>query len=515
MFLYDSEEIREAERVAISEFGIPGILLMENAGRAASDVIAGRFPSAKLILVACGPGNNGGDGFVAARHFLRRSLSVKVLLSTSPEKITGDALFNLQVLQRMGTDILVSRDLSDEGLKSLMDTHDIVVDALLGSGSKGAPRGEISRIVAAIRGSVHVVSLDIPTGVDPSTGRVEGEAVRADLTVTMLARKTGLEIMPGRAFRGDIETVDIGVRAEVLLRSNPVCSLVEGDEVAAMLPTRGPDIHKGNRGLVLVVGGSSRYAGAPILSALGALRCGAGGVVVAAPAQTSSHSGYFPEIIFMEGISEDGFLSSETWDIILEKWGGRIDSVIIGPGLDRGQPAQDLFRRVWREWPGPLCVDGDALFALGRWTGRPSREHKSVITPHEGEAAALLSRERHSVSGSRLQSVLDLANLYDTTLLKGPASIVSDGTCVRVIPFVVPGLSVPGSGDVLSGAIGALLGMGLDAVDAATAGAYLHALAGRELEKEIGRDGIIATEIASAIPRAISLVGSGNGEWQC
>lgn len=514
LHLYDPADIREADRMAISELGVPGMVLMENAGRAASDVIAERFPSARSVIVACGPGNNGGDGLVAARHLLSRSLQVKILLSAPPENFKGDPAVNLQSAMRLGVEIFVSRDLSDEEMQVLVINQDLAVDALLGSGAMGAPRGEILRIVKAMQGDKPVVALDLPTGVDPSTGCVEGPAVRAVLTITMLARKTGLEIMPGRAFRGEIVTVDIGIPAEKVLKDTPGQVLLERADIASLLPKRNASIHKGERGLVMIIGGSARYSGAPVLSALGALRCGAGGVVVAAPAKTIDHPGCLPEMIFLEGRTEDGFLSTGTWDNIVEKWGKRIDSIVIGPGLDRGEPAQRLFRRVWEEWEGPLCIDGDALFSLAGWASRPVRAKVSVITPHEGEAAMLLSTAREDISKNRLRSARDLYAHYGTTLIKGPASIVVDHGGIRIIPFLVPGLSIPGSGDVLSGVIGALMAMGLEAGDAVSAGAYLHALAGKLLEDRNGSDGITASEVATAIPLAIRSVMSCNGDLQ-
>ena len=512
LYLYEPADIREADRIAISELGIPGMVLMENAGRASSDVIVDRFPSVRSVIVMCGPGNNGGDGLVAARHLLSKFLQVKILLSSAAENFKGDPAVNLQSLMRLGADIFVSSDLSDEEIKRMVMTQDLAVDALLGSGSRGAPRGEILRIVEAMEGYSPVVAFDIPTGVDPSTGCVEGLAVKAVLTITMLARKTGLEIMPGRVFRGDVVTVDIGVPAEKVLRNPASQVLLATADVASLLPKRNASIHKGERGLVMVIGGSARYSGAPVLSGLGALRCGAGGVLIAAPAQTISNSGGFPEMIFLEGETEDGFLSPRTWDIIVEKWGKRIDSVVIGPGLDRGKPAQKLFRRVWEEWEGALCIDGDALFALANWPERPARACGSVITPHEGEAAMLLSAKREDISKNRLRSARDLFAHYGTTLMKGPASIVVDSRGIRIIPFLVPGLSIPGSGDVLSGVIGALMAMGLEPGDALSVGAYLHALAGKELEDQNCSDGITASELAAAIPGAIKSVISCNGE---
>lgn len=508
--IYNTEAIREADLLAVSEYGIPAIILMENSGRGVSEVILKHFPSCKTVLVACGPGNNGGDGLVAARHLIIKGFQVKILLAAPQDSLGKESSINLNALIRMGTAIINSSCISDEEMLDLASNSDLAVDALLGYGSRGAPRGEVLRAVKALAAGIPVVAIDIPSGVDPTDGRVEGEAISATLTVSLLARKTGNEIMPGRALRGDLVTVDIGVPPEMILRNRPSQIVVEESHIASMLPQRDAAVHKGLRGLVLVIGGSSRYSGAPLLSALGALKCGAGGVVVAAPRSTISRSGFLPEAVFLEGEVAEGELTTAIWDLILEKWGKRIDAIIIGPGLDRGKNAQDLFKRVWREWEGPICVDGDSLFALSCWKNPPERKRTSVLTPHEGEAAALLSTDRNYVSQNRLRSAMELQKRYGTILLKGPGSIIAWGGTLRIIPFIVPGLSVPGSGDVLSGAAGALLASGLFPADAASSAAYLHALAGSILEARTGPEGITATEIANAIPLAINRTRSGS-----
>ncbi|HDQ93292.1 MAG TPA: NAD(P)H-hydrate epimerase, partial [Synergistetes bacterium] len=402
-YIFDPLDIREADSRAISGLGIPSIVLMENAGRGVADVISARFPVARKFLFVCGPGNNGGDGLTAARHIMVRGKEAVVILACDEGKFSPESARNLDILRKTGCYVMDSSSLSSEEISAVAFDNDIVVDALLGYGSSGAPRGEVLRVVEAISGSGTIVAVDIPTGVDPSDGRVEEAAVKASLTVTMLAEKTGLEIMPGRGYCGDIEIVDIGVPPSVVLPEKSGVSVFYPSDAGRVLPDWSERIHKGDRGLVLVVGGSARYRGAPVLSALGALRAGAGGVVVAAPETSYAFAGDHPEMIFTETSCDEGSLSPETWDLILNKWGGRIDSVVTGPGLDRGDSAGALFSRIWREWEGPLCVDGDALHFLARDASLLPQREQTVITPHEGEAAKLLSSERYNVSDYRLK----------------------------------------------------------------------------------------------------------------
>ncbi len=305
--------------------------------------------------------------------------------------------------------------------------------------------------------------------------------------------------------------MDIGVPPSVVLPEKSGVSVFYPSDAGRVLPDWSERIHKGDRGLVLVVGGSARYRGAPVLSALGALRAGAGGVVVAAPETSSAFAGDHPEMIFTETSCDEGSLSPETWDLILNKWGGRIDSVVAGPGLDRGDSAAALFSRIWREWEGPLCVDGDALHFLARDASLLPQREQTVITPHEGEAAKLLSSERYNVSDYRLKVARTIYKTYGTCVLKGACSLICGGSGIRIIPYILPGLSVPGSGDVLSGVVGALMGMGVATEDAASSAACLHAVAGSLLQQEKGFDGILAEEIAGALPRAINYARSLTG----
>ena len=504
MFIYDADDIRQAESFAIKELGAPSIILMENAARGVANAVKRRFLQARNILVACGVGNNGGDGAAAARLLMDMGRDVRILLVAPQEKCSEDLKINLELFHKLGGKTIMTPLLSDRELISLLHGADLVIDALLGTGSSGAPRGEVLRVIRSMNGTVPVVSIDIPSGVDPSTGETEGEAVKAALTVTLLARKAGLEIMPGRACRGDIETVDLGIPPDLVLKPRSAYELLGSEDISSFLPKIGPGIHKGDRGTVLVIGGSERYRGAPVLSALGALRAGAGCVLAAVPTSSIAMFSPYPEMILLEAESDNGCMTPLNWDRIMEKWGGRFNSVVIGPGLDRGKPSRALFRKVWNEWNGTLCVDGDALYALSEPPEFGARHGLTMITPHEGEAAVLLARTRDQVGAARLRSAVELSALFGAILLKGPGSLVSDGSRIGIMPFVVPGLSVPGSGDVLAGIIGAFSAAGLGTFEAIAAGAYVHGLAGKMLQNRKGFDGIIAREIANAVPFAIS-----------
>ncbi|HQO83815.1 MAG TPA: NAD(P)H-hydrate dehydratase [Synergistales bacterium] len=512
MYLFSADDIRLADRKAVDHFGVPPIILMENAARGVAEIVGERFPAASRILVACGGGNNGGDGLATARHLLKRGRKVTVLLAAPEEKLTPEGSVNLEILKRINCPIARSADLTDAGMRELAMGQDILVDALLGSGSKGAPRGETGRVIGSLSRTVPVVSIDIPSGVDPSTGEVEGEALEAVLTVAILARKIGQEIMPGRSFRGEVETVDLGIEAALLLPGPGKVELLDPLMVSGFLPPLPPFIHKGDRGIVLVIGGSERYRGAPLLAALGALMAGSGGVIAAVPAGSMPMFSRYPEIIPMEACTEDGAISPETWERIVETWKGKFKAVVIGPGLDRGRVPQDLVRRVWKDWDGPLCLDGDALHALSCCSDLDPRAAGTVVTPHEGEAALLLSVDTSEVKRCRYISALELSRRFGVALLKGPSSLVSESERVRVNPHVVAGLSVPGSGDVLSGVLGAFLVRGVNIFDAASSAAFVHGYAGKAVQDRKGPDGITATEIALEVPSVISRIRQAAGK---
>ena len=300
-YYYGSEAVRAADKKASGELGIPGEVLMENAGRAAAEIIAARYPGAESFLVLCGPGNNGGDGFVAARHLGIMGMKTEIIFTRATSEYTGEARFAAIAAERCGIKIFRSRDMSDAEIISSLDTS-VVVDALLGVGASGEPRGEVKRLIelSARAGCGHVVSLDIPSGVDPDTGETAAVSFRAELTISFLAMKPAHAIAPGVLRCGETVTVGIGVKPSLVLDAESELTGYDASDIPAMFPRHGADIHKGSRGSLLIVGGSSNFRGAPVLSALAALKAGCGLVALAAPESViASAASLLPEAIFI------------------------------------------------------------------------------------------------------------------------------------------------------------------------------------------------------------------------
>lgn len=499
---YDAETFRQADKAALDRTGLSSVLLMENAGRGAAEVLVRAYGKQSWVIL-CGPGNNGGDGFVLARHLLVAGFEVTVLLSQQKDQIRNEPGAFLQALTNMGCRILESPSLKDDEIARLLRGSDGIVDALLGTGSTGIVRGECERLLSLVPGKGPVmVSLDIPSGVDPSTGEVRSIAFRADLTLTFLAPKIGLRIMPGAAFAGKIEILPIGIPPAMILPSPQV----EGYRLEdAMLDWPKPrfEDHKGKKGTVLILGGSGRFRGAPLLAARAALRAGAGLVVLIVPgcvARAASLS--LPEAI-VAPVSDESecLIEPESAIRALREWKDRAGALVMGPGLGRIDSSAFLVDWVSRSWQKPVVLDADALHYLSGKTESPF----SLITPHEGEAGHLLGKTAETVSTSRLVCAKELARRFGTALLKGPFSICCEGDRSGVVLESTPALAVPGSGDVLSGIAGTLLAKGLQPWTAGLAAAWLHARAGLyHTRKFRSETGLLSHELADCLPAAIS-----------
>ena len=498
MGLYGPRELRQADRTAMDVFGVPGSLLMENAGRNAAEAILSRFQVPSVLILA-GKGNNGGDGFVVARHLALRGVVVEVILAAPADAFQGESALNLSILQSLGIPCEESSSLDDALLRAKISASPLVVDGLLGTGASGAPRGEIRRLISLSEGQGPIVSLDLPSGVDGATGEVADCAISALLTVTFLASKPGLHVLPGADRAGEVVVVDIGLPAERLLPPSSI-GLADPEDLTSrtLSPRRG--LHKGDRGTIVVVGGSRAYQGAPLLAALGALRSGAGVVIVAQPEKNlAAGASFLPEAVFEPLPLAGETLASSSLTSILSL-GDRADCLVVGPGLGRSPETADLVASLWREWDGPLLVDGDGLWALAERGEGLLRRTNALLTPHEGEAGRLLSTSPSLVAASRLRSVRRLADRWGTVLLKGWDSLIDDGTTTSIVSCGGPVLSVPGSGDVLSGMIGAFLAQGQEVPLAALAGALLHGRAGASWSEARGAHGLLAREIAEAAP---------------
>jgi ADP-dependent NAD(P)H-hydrate dehydratase / NAD(P)H-hydrate epimerase len=481
--------------------GTPVPALMERAGHAAAGAAVRLTGGAygRRAVVVCGKGNNGGDGLVAARHLARAGLGVDVFLLDEPSTLRGAPAAMLEHLRRSGvTPANLSR------LDRSLAWADVAVDAIFGTGFRGRAEGRHARAIEALTASdAAVVAVDIPSGVEGDSGAVHGPAVRADVTVTFGGPKLGTLLFPGAAHAGHVEVVDIGFPPDLLLSD---VMLVEREDVRGIWPRRAPETHKRRSGVVLVVAGSRRMPGAPRLIAEGAYRAGAGLITVAAPRSALGvvHASVAEATSVPLPEGPAGALAAAAWDEL----SARIDSfdaLAVGPGLSTDQETPGLVHRLVRESPVPLVIDADAINAFA---GRPGdlgdRRSPAVLTPHTGEFARLFAMPVEEVVGDRVGLTRKAAaETGCVVLLKGTHTVIAtpDGD-VRITTTGTPVLATGGTGDVLTGVIAALLGRGLDAFDAAAAGAYVHGLAGRLAGERTG-EGTLSGEVARAVPEAV------------
>ncbi|MER7804780.1 NAD(P)H-hydrate dehydratase [Streptomyces parvulus] len=484
---YGVETVRTAERQEMARLPEGALMQRAAAGLAAACAevlgrVAGRVYGGRVVLLV-GSGDNGGDALYAGARLARRGAGVTAVL-LAPERAHGPGL---AALRRAGGRTVAGGPEAGTGTAvELIARADLVVDGIVGIGGRGGLREEAVPLAdAAARSRAAVVAVDLPSGVDADTGEVRGAAVRADLTVTFGAHKPGLLVDPAREYAGSVRLVDIGLP---LPGEAAELEALQHADVARLLPAPGAESDKYRRGVVGVSAGSARYPGAAVLAVAGALRGGAGAVRYVGPAGDAVIA-RFPETL----VSERG-----------PRRAGRVQAWVVGPGAgdDAGTVAEVLAAEV------PVLIDADGLRLADRDAVR-ARTAATLMTPHAGEAAALLGVAREEVEGARLASARELAARYGATvLLKGSTTVVAgaDGGPVRVNPTGTSWLATAGSGDVLSGLAGSLLASGLSPLDAGSAAAYLHGLAGR-----FAADGAPAGahDVAEAIPRAWRDVGRG------
>ena len=481
--LFDSAALRDADARAITG-GIPGERLMETAGLAASREILATFPPGSSALVLAGPGNNGGDGWVVARHLAEAGWDVTIALPGGRRPETPDAIAMADRAEAMGIPVIAAEP------GDIATGQAIVIDAMLGTGTTGAPRGGIGDVVAAVIASgAPVVALDVPTGVDADTGRIDGDALRAQVTITFAGDMPGLHVAPGRGHAGRVVVADIGIPRD--LRPEPAAWLA-GDGAIAAIPPRADDDDKYAAGGVLVIAGAPGMSGAARLCTRAALRSGAGIVVGCVPPSVRAEVAAWTPEVMISGNDRDE----------IDRQLARVAAVALGPGLGRDDVTTGLVHDLIAGIRQPLLLDADGLWHLGSDLARlRARPHATVITPHCGEAARLLGVSRPEVEAARLHSAAQLAERSGhVALLKGPGTVIAaPGRPPVVIEGGTPALATAGSGDVLTGVIAALLTRGMGARAAAVAGAALHARAG----VLAGRgDGTIASDIIEVLPEA-------------
>jgi ADP-dependent NAD(P)H-hydrate dehydratase / NAD(P)H-hydrate epimerase len=490
--------MRAVDRWAIEERGIGGADLMERAGAGVARAVERLAPDGPVTVV-CGKGNNGGDGLVVARLLRDSGREVHVVSTAPSDEFSGDARTNLERLPGSAPGSLAEAH-------EALERSTAVVDALLGTGFEGSPRGAVAEAIEQIGGcSAPVVSVDVPSGVNASSGVVAGAAVRASVTVTFHAAKPGLWIRPGKDHAGEVQLLDIGIPAGAPVEVK--IGLIE-PAVLALLPRRSPTGTKFDSGHVLVAGGSRGLSGAPRMTAHGAIRAGAGYVTACLPSsQQQIFAAAAPPEVMTRALPEQegGHVSAGVSEVLTAA--ERAGALALGPGLGRSDGAVSFARLLAREVEVPLVLDADGLNAhAGRLRELAAiRKEVTVLTPHAGELARLLRLESAEIERQRLLYVRSAAEqARAVVLLKGDDTLIADAAGrVAVSPGGSPALATAGTGDVLTGVIAALLAQGLEPFTAAAAGVWLHAEAGREAARRQGApEGVIASDVIDALPAA-------------
>jgi NAD(P)H-hydrate epimerase len=508
--IFTAAEMRALDARAIRELGIPGSRLMDAAGSGAAALIARWLTPIRdrHVVVVCGKGNNGGDGFVVARRLRARGAVVQVFLTARRGEVQGDAAEALAGWRGRVEAIDAGPD--PGALARALERADAVVDALLGTGLTGPARGQVAAAIEAInaagRRGVPVLSLDLPSGLGSDSGALLGPTVKATRTITFAGLKRSLLLHPAAAQAGPVDVVDIGVPAGEVARGITTWRL-EAADVRRCFPPREADAHKGRFGHLLIVAGSLGKTGAAVLAGRAALRSGVGLCTIAVPAsQQPIVAAHAPEYM-TEALPETaaGTLALAARERILDL-ARRMDAVALGPGLSLHPETQELARALIVEVERPLVADADALGALAGHLDLLRRAlGPRVLTPHPGEMARMLGVGTDVVQGDRLEITRSFGRDHRAGLaLKGAGTVIGspDGR-VAVNPTGNPGMAKGGSGDVLTGIVGALLSRGLDPVAALEAGCYLHGLAGDLTAADRGEVAMIAGDIIEKLPGAL------------
>ena len=496
-------QMRELDRHAIEACAVPGLVLMENAGRGATDVLVRELlegdAAGARVAVVCGPGNNGGDGLVVARHLAARGAFVDVFLAGEPARVSGDARANLDAWRGLGGAVHALASAGDlTKLAQSIASADAVVDALFGTGLDRPIEGHHAAVIGVIDdGEAPCLAVDLPSGLDADTGGVLGVAVHALVTATFAHPKLGLLTPRGAQLAGSVHVVDLGIPAEIPAHVGASAQRLSADDLALWLAPRAPGVHKTGAGHVGIVAGSPGKIGAPQLVARGAMRAGAGlATIVTWPDAATSIEGHVLEV--MTARLDPSRLPASVDAALAGK-----HAVVVGPGLGLDAAARAVVEHVLASFGGPVVVDADAL---SMFAGRPDAlrsARRAIVTPHPGELARLLGSTPGAVEGDRFGAARAIVSASGAVVvLKGAHTIVAapDGR-IAVSPIACPALATAGSGDVLGGIVGALA-CHLAPFDAACAGVLLHGLAGESwVRTHGGADrGLLASEIADALP---------------
>lgn len=505
-----AEQIKNIDRRAIREWGIPGTVLMENAASQILHEMEQHFEGLDglKIGIICGKGNNGGDGLALARRLYIRGIPVRVALLAPFSAITGEAKVNLDILKKTGVDIAPNASIGS--VSEIISWSDVIVDAVLGVGLSSPLSGKYAKVVDMINLSRRpVVSIDVPSGINADTGEVMGSAVFADLTVTMCLPKRGLVLYPGAFHAGKVRVADIGIPPEVIEKEDIEVELIDRDRAFREIIPRLPDTHKGDYGHLLVVAGSMGKAGAAVMASKAALRAGAGLVSAAVPNSLVPviHAQLMEAMCIAVSESIDGTIGIGAEDALL-KASSRMSACAIGPGLTTHPEAVQTVRSLVPRLTIPMVIDADGLNAIsGSLDILKNLRAPAVLTPHPGEMARLIGATPEDVQKDRLGIASRFATEYGVTLvLKGAATVIADPDGMTYINTTGnPGMASAGTGDVLTGMIAGLMAQGYSPTRAACLGVFLHGLAGDLAAEEKTEAAMTAGDVIENIPEAIKL----------
>ncbi|SJZ34479.1 NAD(P)H-hydrate dehydratase [Selenihalanaerobacter shriftii] len=492
MRLVTASEMQELDRITIEEVGIPGVVLMENAGQAVTDAavdILSNISDPQVIVVA-GKGNNGGDGFVVARLLSNIGIKVKVYLLGDVQDVSGDAKINLSVLHKLDFKIVELKNKSDlKRFNKKCKNVDLIIDGVLGTGIEGELRGLAPDLISIINNSTsQVLAIDIPSGLNADTGQAHGIAVKADRTVTFALPKLGLLLYPGRNYVGELEVADISIPEEVIESEHINKELITPNLAQQLLPRRNCFGHKGTFGHAVVIAGSKGMTGAAKLSGLATLKSGAGIVTLGMPESLNSILETKLTEVMTVPLTENRecclSLNSLTKIMELSK---AADVMAVGPGLSQSEEISYIIHDMLNKIEIPLVIDADGLNVIEDLGILTNRSKPTVLTPHPGEMARLTGKSIDEIQANRVQVTLQTAQDLNVTLvLKGAATVVATAKGrVYINSNGNSGMATAGSGDVLTGIITGLIAQGLSADQAATLGVFLHGLTGDlKLEEE-------------------------------
>ncbi len=509
-----AEEMRNLDQRAGTQYGLPGLLLMENAGHAVAEAACSMLGGCrdKKIVILAGKGSNGGDGSGAGRWLVNGGARVCLVLTGRPEDLTGSAAEELQYYLSAGGSFLAwnQEDTGQiETVKRAIAGADLVIDALLGTGFAGELRPAFRTLCQAVNAAdARVLAVDIPTGVNADDGRCDRDAVRADVTVTMALPKQGLYLYPGVIHAGEVRTADIGMPKPMLSEEEGDRFVITEELVRDLLPLRPKNMHKGAAGRVTLAAGSEGYVGAAALSGFAAVKGGAGLVTLLTPAGARPLLAVKLTEVMVKSLPQTGTggLSPDAADLLIDESKDG-DVLAIGPGLGTSEETQTVVRQALLETQLPCVIDADALTALqGHADLLLHMAAEKVLTPHPGEMARLTGLTVAQVEKDRVETAKAFARQWQCVLvLKGVPTVVADpdGT-VYLNPTGNPAMATGGCGDVLTGLLAALMAQGMPAIDAAVSAVYLHGLAG-DLAAG-GSVGLAASELSAKLPEARKLV---------